>query len=275
MWPIPSWRQPGPQMLVRWDSTRATDFKRQRWVPELTSSHSLQPYLWLFQKHHYTRLGLISFFRIRAAYRAVCYSLASFLYFQHLLYSFPYNYLVSTLSPFSIPNPAWGRLALFWAGKVMGFLSLESFNHKGVAGSLNIPVGSISRSFFSGSGDTTVYLDPQWTGWESLTLWLLGDALGFWAPSEVINAALWGQQVAFGFTVLLLRVWFLFVFDFFASKTCFSPVTWERVWFSNGTSSKFLFSPVQHQKHHCKLETYSRFVSFYNLYVQILFPSCS
>lgn len=50
----------------------------------------------------------------------------------------------------------------------MRFLLLETLNHKGVAGSLNIALGCIPRLF--SSGDATFDLDPQEIGGEGLSL---------------------------------------------------------------------------------------------------------
>lgn len=64
----------------------------------------------------------------------------------------------------------------------------------------------------------------------------------------------------------LISFYFLLFFFFF--QTCFPPEAWGCVWFSIGTSLQCLCFPLCNIRNTIVNETYSRSVSFYNLYVQ-------
>ena len=103
------------------------------------------------------------------------YSSVQFLAFSTLALFFSLWLSVNILSPFNTPNSAWRKVASSEQTKVMGFLSLESFNQKGVQYACGLHLK-----------------DPLFgPGRDSLVLWVLGDSLresilGLWDTSEVI-----------------------------------------------------------------------------------------
>lgn len=140
--------------------------------------------------------------------------------------------------------------------KVMGSLSMMSFNHKGVAGSLNISVDVFQDSSLQALAVPQFTLIPgEQVGrachYDSYVMLWASEPLHKWL-TLLSKSRQWHLSSLCSFSKF---DFFFFLTLFFASKTCFPPVTWECVWFSNRTSSQFLFSSVQHQKHCCKLET--------------------
>lgn len=204
----------------------------------------------------FSRLGLLTKHR--------CYSLAQLFCIFKTCFIFSLTIIECQHFPFSTPNLTWDRLTLFQAGQSHGLSS-----HKGVIGSLNIPEGSISGTSLQDMVMPCLTLIPSEQEARALLsdFWVTAWATLLWA-SKSLTSALKGSKQH------LASLYPLSKFDFSFWLLLLPKIIFLQ-WLGNTYDFKwkkftiFFFSPVQHQKHHSKLETYSIFVSFCHLYIQV------
>lgn len=224
------------------------------WVPELLVLTAFNQALWISHEHPTPSWAYSVVFKLGLLMEH------SVWHFSLVSCIFNTCFILSLIrikcqhSPFSRLNPAQGSWHCSKQAKVMGFPLTSVFSPQGSCRTFEHSSELYFKTLLFRPWWCLVDRDAQWTGREGLALWLLGDSLcdstlGLWATSEAINPALRGRLTAFGFIVFLLKVLFLFIFDFFTFPNLFSSSgLGMHMIFKWNKFTGFMFSPCSTSK---------------------------